>query len=609
MCGIAGVLSNNTDLSEKLGVINSMSEKLRSRGPDEDGLYIEKNVCLIHRRLTVIDPEGGRQPMTRKHGNELYTIVYNGELYNTEDIRKKLISEGFSFEGHSDTEVLLCAYICFGEECVDMLNGIFAFAVYEHKAKKLFLARDPVGVKPLFYYNEKDSFVFASEIKAIFAYDEVTPEIDEEGLCELFFMSPGRTCGCGIFKNIKELLPGECMVYENSFVIKKRYFTLRARPHNDTLAKTVEYVRFLIKDSIERQLVSDVPLCTFLSGGLDSSIITKVASDYYIEKGRGQLSTYSVNYCDNKKYFTKSLFQPNSDDDYIGIMSEFAETNHTEVVLENKMLADALYDATIARDLPMMADVDSSLLLFCREMKKKFTVGVSGECADELFGGYPWYHNKDILFEECFPWARSLDTRRAVLKKGFLPQGEEYVHQKYLDIVNHTEYLPGDTPLEKRMRQMYALNFYGFMQNLLERKDRMSMYSGFEVRVPFCDRRIVEYSFNMPWEMKALNGREKGILRVAFSDLLPYDIVWRKKSPYPKTHNPEYMRIMSRRVKELFESNSPVTHLLDKETVYSYIENSDNMKSMWYGQLMRAPQVLAFIIQLDMWFKEYNIQP
>ena len=395
------------------------------------------------------------------------------------------------------------------------------------------------------------------------------------------------------------------MSYSGGLLKKRRYFKLTARPHTEGLSDTVEKARFLIKDSIERQLVSDVPLCTFLSGGLDSSIITKVASDYYREKGKGQLSTYSVNYTDNKKFFKKSLFQPNSDEDYIYMMVEHAKTNHHEVVLDNIELANALYDATIARDLPMMADVDSSLLLFCREMKNDYTVALSGECADELFGGYPWYHNEKILFEECFPWSRSLDIRRSILKKGFLPKGEEYVHEKYIDMLREADYLPDDTPKAKRMREMYALNFYGFMQNLLERKDRMSMYSGFEVRVPFCDKRLVDFSYNLPWNLKAMNAREKGLIRTAVSDMLPYEIVWRKKSPYPKTHNPVYMEAVTKRVRQLFTSNSPVLEYIDVDGVENIIANPDKISSPWYGQLMRAPQILAFIIQLDFWLRHY----
>ena len=347
------------------------------------------------------------------------------------------------------------------------------------------MARDPIGVKPFFYYQYDSGLLFASEIKSLLANPIVKPQIDEQGLMELFFLGPGRTNGGGIFKGVGELLPGECCLYKDGKLTKKRYFKIKAREHTHNKNQTIEHVRFLLTDAIERQLISDVPLCTFLSGGLDSSIISNVASNYFKRKGK-ILDTYSVNYTDNKKYFQKSLFQPNSDEDFIDIMTEHIGSNHHQVIIDNTDLYNALFDAVKARDLPGMVDVDSSLLLFCKEVKKDFTAALSGECADELFGGYPWYHNNDILFEECFPWSRSQEIRRSILKNGALPKGEEYVHERYLKTCRETDFLPSDTPHQKRMREMFMLNFNWFMQTLLDRKDRCSMYNGLEVRVPFC---------------------------------------------------------------------------------------------------------------------------
>lgn len=547
--------------------------------------------------------------MTINHGQESYTLVYNGELYNTEDLRRELLAQGYTFQGHSDTEVLLTAYIHWGESCVEKLNGIFAFAVWDQALHRLFVARDRIGVKPLFYYAYKGGLLFASEIKALLANPIVKPQIDEQGLNEIFFIGPGRSGGFGVFKNVRELLPGECAVYKNGILKKRRYFTLQAREHTDNEAQTIEKTRFLLTDSIRRQLVSDVPLCCFLSGGLDSSIISKTAADYYKETGKGPLPTYSVDYIDNEKYFTKSLFQPNADNVYIRMMCEHIGSQHREVVLDNQKLFEALLPAVEARDLPAMVDVDSSLLLFCKAVKENFTVALSGECADELFGGYPWYHNREILFEECFPWSRSLDIRRSILKPGLLKNGEAYVHDRYMDTVRQTDKLPTDSPLEARMKEMFMLNFHWFMQGLLDRKDRMSMYSGLEVRVPFCDYRIVEYAYNMPWSLKALHGREKGILRTAMSDLLPYDIVWRKKSPYPKTHNPLYMQLVSEGAKKVLrDKKSVLNQFLDEKGVLEIIEHPEEIRSPWYGQLMRAPQILAYIIELDHWFKTYHVE-
>ena len=611
MCGIAGWLDKYEDLSEKSDIIGSMTTSLAPRGPDDSGVFLSSahSVCLMHRRLAVIDPNNGQQPMTRSFGGYKYTIVYNGELYNAPELRDELEALGCSFETTCDTEVLLYSYIYFGENCVNKLNGIFAFAVWDEKRKSLFAARDRVGVKPFFFFEYTGGLIFASEIKALLKNPRVKPVVDTDGLYDIFFLGPARTPGFGIFKNVKELLPGECMSYKNNILKRRMYFTLKAAEHTDSREQTIEKCRELLTDSINRQLVSDVPLCCFLSGGLDSSIICRTASQAYKKDGKGRLDTYSVDYSDNDRYFKKSLFQPNKDSDYIGLMSDFIDSRHYNVVLSNSDLYYALYDSVKSRDLMPMADVDSSLLLFCREVKKDFTVALSGECADELFGGYPWYHNEEILFRQSFPWSSDCRIRRSILKKGILKGGEEYAAQKYLDTVNSTDKLKSDTRLDSRMREMFVLNYYWFMQCLLERKDRASMYSGLEVRVPFCDYRIVEYAYNMPWALKALDGREKGILRTAFDGLMPQEIVWRKKSPYPKTHNPIYMELVSRGVLDvLSRKDSIVAQLIDIDGVREIIEHPDNISSPWYGQLMRAPQILAYIIQLDFWAREYGVE-
>ena len=610
MCGIAGWLEKYTDLTQRSVIINNMVKALEKRGPDQQGIFFgkEKDICLMHRRLAVIDPSGGTQPMTKNVKGETYTIVYNGEIYNTAELTQELKQNDYVFTTHSDTEVILNAYICWGEKCVEKLNGIFAFAIYEHNSRKLFAARDRIGVKPFFYYQYQDGFLFASEIKALLKCPKVKPLVDEEGLYDIFFIGPGRSGGNGIFKNVSELLPGECGIYHNGVFKKKKYFSLTARPHPHNEKQTAEYLRWLLKDAVTRQLVSDVPLCTFLSGGLDSSIISKIASDYFQENGKGKLTTYSVDYTDNARYFQKSLFQPNADSDYIRKMSDFAHTNHKNIVLDNESVYYALYGSVKARDLPAMTDVDSSLLLFCREVKKDYTVALSGECADELFGGYPWYHNEEILFEDTFAWSRNQKIRRNVLKKGLLPKGEEYVKEKYNSAVRSVDTMPDESRLEKRMKEMFVLNFNWFMQGLLDRKDRCSMYSGLEVRVPFCDYRIVEYAYNMPWNIKAYEGREKGIVRKAMEEILPDEIVWRKKSPYPKTHNPIYFKLVSEAMRKVIADKDPVMQFLDEKAVTDIIENPNNITDPWYGQLMKAPQILAYLLQINFWLKEYHVQ-
>ena len=609
MSGIAGWIDYNKDVSEEIKIIEKMSNSLKERGPDENGVYKNKNACMIHRRLVVLDPENGKQPMylCKNFGN--YVIVCDGKIYNTKEIQNELIEQGYKFRSHSDTEIILAAFACWKEKCLEKLNGVFAFAVFNKDTKEVFFARDRMGIKPLFFYEYEGGLVFGSEIKTLLSNPFVESLIDEEGLNEIFFLGPGRTLGKGVIKGVQELKPAEYVYFSEKGLKRSIYWKIVAREFTDNIYKAEEKTRYLIKDSIEKQMVSDIPIFCFLSGGLDSSIVFKIASDYYKENGKEKLSTFSVDYIDNAKYFIKNIFQPNTDKKYIEIMLKEIESNHTFVTLDSAELAGYLKEATLARGLPGMGDIDSSLFLFCKEINKKFTIGLSGECSDEIFGGYPWYHDEKLLYEESFPWSRNLEIRRKILKDGLLKNGEEYVQQMYLDTVNSTDKLPSDTKLDARMREMFILNINWFMQTLIERNDRMSASNGLEVRVPFCDYRIVEYAFNMPWGIKAYEGREKGILRKAMNGILPDKIVNRKKSPYPKTHNPIYMKMVAMKVREILEDkNSMSSQMFSKEEVLNIIENPDKINIPWYGQLMGVPQILAYIIQIDCWFKEYNVK-
>ena len=607
MCGIAGWIDFNENLKDKEKVIANMQKTMMQRGPDAEGIYITQNAAILHRRLIVVDPENGRQPMRRNKGEDQYIITYNGELYNTEELRTELLEKSYIFEGHSDTEVLLAAFAEWGEDCVQKLNGIYAFGVWNETKQSLCLVRDRIGVKPLFFYEYNGGLIFGSEIKALLANPKVKPVLTKEGVNEIFLLGPGRTSGCGVFRDIKELCPGQLATFDKDGLRVKTYWSLKAREHTDNLNQTIDKTRFLITDAVKRQLVSDVPLCCFLSGGLDSSIISKIAADEYAASGK-KLTTYSVDYQDNQKYFTKNRFQPDDDALFIQIMSKAIDSSHNDVILDNEALANALEEAVCARDLPGMTDIDSSLLLFCREIKKDFTVSVSGECADEIFGGYPWYHNEEILFENTFPWSRSIALRKSLLQDGVLgADAEDYVRDRYHKTVLDTDSLPTDTRLEKRMREMFMLNFNWFMQTLLDRKDRMSMYSGLEVRVPFCDYRLVEYAYNMPWELKSLNGREKGIVREAMKGMLPDEILWRKKSPYPKTQNPLYFEIVKKRVFDLMQDKTSfLSQFIDKTAIENLAENPDSIKDPWYGQLMRTPQIFAYLLQVEYWMQKYK---
>jgi asparagine synthase (glutamine-hydrolysing) len=608
MCGLAGIIDYKESPSRNGKAIQAMSASLARRGPDASGLYLDNCCVLVHRRLAVIDLEGGAQPMSAEGNGTAYTIVYNGELYNTEELREELRAQGRVFKGRSDTEVLLLSYIVWGEACLQKLNGIFAFAIWNHREKTLFAARDRVGVKPFFFYPFENGIVFGSEIKTLLESGRVPREVDRYGLYQMLLLGPGRTGGCGCIKGVKELLPGEYLFYGQSGLRRSLYWKLMASPHTDNAAETVEKTRFLINDAVTRQLVSDVPLACFLSGGLDSSIITHIAAAKYHEENR-ILRTYSVDYRDSEKYFVANSFQPTSDNRYIELMSRATGSSHSYIVLDNLDVADALEEAALARDLPGMADIDSSLLLFCREIKKQDTVCVSGECADELFGGYPWYHNPEILFTDAFPWSNATAMRINLFSPLLAhADAEEYVRNEYTEALRRTDYLDTDDRHARRMREMFVLNFYWFMQTLLDRKDRMSMYSGLEVRVPFCDHRLVEYAYNIPWNIKSLNGREKGIVRRAFSDLLPKEIIERKKSPYPKTFDPAFFsRVIEKTEKLLNDKNSMLSFFVDKNYLDSLKAAPDAMKVPWYGQLMRVPQVYGYLIQLDTVFRSCRL--
>ena len=610
MCGFVGVVNLKKNISGEKQVIIDMNQKLSKRGPDECGYYVEDNVLLGHKRLIVIDPNGGKQPMTYQYEGNTYTLVYNGQLYNTKELREELEQNGFTLESHSDTEVLLKSYIHFKEEIVQKLNGIFSFAIWDTKNKSLFMARDHFGVKPLYYSFVNGNLVFASEIKSILEFPEIEAKIDKQGICELFGIGPAHTAGTTAFKNINELKPANYIVYNENGIYVSQYWKLKSEPHTDNLDKTCEKVRYLLEDSIRRQLVSDVPLCTFLSGGLDSSIITLYAANYCKENGLPPLNTYSVDYINNDKNFVKTDFQPNSDNYYIDLMSNKLNTNHHTVMLDTPELAKSLEDAMIARDMPGMADVDSSLLLFCKNVKDEATVTLTGECADEIFGGYPWFFREDALRSGTFPWSIAISERQHLLNPAISEKLDlqEYIDYRYHESLSKVEILEDDTKETAEKRKISHLTLNWFMQTLLDRSDKMGMYNGFEIRVPFCDYRLAEYVWNIPWEMKALNGREKGLLRYIMKDVLPSEVVDRKKSPYPKTWNPTYLKEVKQMLTKMIENkDAPIHSLLNKEYILEIL-NTDGkaFTRPWFGQLMTGPQLMAYLCQVNMWLEKYQ---
>ena len=601
MCAIAGIIGLPAD--EK--TLGAMLQSMHRRGPDAEGIYETAEAIVLHSRLIIRDPEGGKQPMHLTWAGEKYTIVYNGELYNTEEIRKELEEAGHTFLGYSDTEVVLHAYAQFGEGCLLRFNGIFAFGVWEEKKKRLFLARDRIGVKPLFYMRHSGGLLFASEMKTILEYPSVQARLDEQGAAQLILLGPGRLPGSGVFRDMEEIEPGCCAFYEDGRLNGRRYWKLTDGEHRESFEETIEHVRFLVTDAIRRQMVSDEPVGTFLSGGLDSSIITAICALEEAKQGR-TLKTFSVDYQNNERFFQSNKFQPSADGAYIEIMRKAFDTEQHLTVLTPEDLCQALEDATIARDLPGMADVDFSLLAFCGRIREHTKVALSGECADEIFGGYPWYRDPEVRSRTGFPWAQNTAQRASVLLGWDTNRSEEFVMDAYRQTCRESDILPGTSALETRMKEMVNLNFRWFMQTLLDRKDRMSMYHGLEVRVPFCDWRVAEYLYGVPWEFKEHQGKEKGLLRAAMKGLLPEEVLWRKKSPYPKTFDPHYADLIAARFRQLLESDSPVWGMVRKEALVEIL--SEDSPWPWYGQLMRKPQTMAYFLQLDVWLRHYRVE-
>lgn len=603
MCGIAGEINFKNPIDAN--TLMKMSNALTPRGPDAEGMYEQKNVCLVHRRLIVIDPDNGRQPMTFGQ----YTLVYNGELYNTDELRCELQLKGYEFVGHSDTEVVLKCFAEYGEKCVEMFNGIFAFAVWDNARQRLFLARDRIGVKPLFYSLVDGGLVFASEIKSLLVHPQIKPVVTKEGVMQIMLLGPAREVGNGIFRDIKDIPAAYTAWFDRKGMKLRRYWKLTAKNHTEDFETTAAHTRELIVDAVKRQLVSDVGICTFLSGGLDSSVISAIAADEFKKRGE-MLHTFSIDYVNNHKNFRATEFQPDEDAPYVDKMAKFIGSEHTIVTLDTPQLAEALNAAVCARDLPGMADVDSSLYLFCREIKKHYSVAISGECADEIFGGYPWYHKPEVMNYNSFPWAVSVPERGALLRNPLSAgEAEDFVRKIYEHCLDDVDYLDGEDKTQRRSREMFILNMEYFMATLLDRKDRMSMAHGLEVRVPFCDYRLVEYAYNIPLAFRDYNSREKGLVRYAMTGLLPEDVLWRKKSPYPKTHNPDYMRLLSERLRTLLSGdNCRLTEIVNADALTQMLDtDGKTFTKNWYGQLMTIPQIYAYFIQIDEWLKRYDV--
>lgn len=613
MSGISGFFNSEVNYEDADGqwrdVLRRMSLVQKHRGPDGRGMTLKAHCGMAQMRLSVTDLFAAYQPTEREAGGNRCTIVYDGEIYNMCRLREELRAEGEVLRTDSDTEAVLAGYMRHGIDFIKRLNGVFAFAIWDEGRQKLYLVRDRVGAKPCFYTKKGDHFVFASEIKGLFAFPGIKAAVDKEGLCEIFGLGPAKTYGKGVFKDIAEVLPGHFLECDENGVRECCYWRLESRPHEDSWEQTVEKMKVLIEDAVTSQLVADVPVCTFLSGGVDSSLVTAICSKELKKQGK-LLDTYSFDFKDNDVNFRANAFQPSQDRPWVDRVKEYAATRHHYLECRNEELYDYLFEAVEARDLPCMADVESSMLYFCKKVAAGHKVALTGECADEIFGGYPWFHKNECFEAEIFPWSMDFMPRTMLLRDEVLAELplEEYARAAYQRTVAETPRLEGESGQEKRRREIAYLNLKWFMQTLLDRMDRTSMHAGLAARVPFADYRIIEYSWNIPWEMKNHAGIVKGLLRAAGSEYLPKEILYRKKSPYPKTYDPLYEQLVRRHMTEILEDgNAPICQLVDKEKVKKFMEHPVDYGRPFYGQLMAGPQLLAYFLQVNDWMVRYRL--
>lgn len=605
MCGIAGWIDWERDVTTQAGVVDAMAASLSRRGPDAAGSWSSPRAGLAHRRLAVIDPEGGAQPMVRAQRGGAVALVYNGEIYNHRELRAELEGRGQAFRTRSDTEVLLSAYLAWGRRCVERLRGMFAFAIWDGAREELLLARDPLGVKPIFYVEQGSAVLFGSEIKALLQCPLVTPEVDAEGLAEIFALGPVRTPGHGVLRGVRELRAGHLAVFRRAGAHVEAYWRLESRAHEDDLPTTAARIGALLRASVAEQLVADVPVGVLLSGGLDSSAIAACAAESRRDAGEPPPPSFALDFVRHQEHFRPSLLRPDRDTPWarrvaahLGVLLEVVE-------LDTPALVGRLLDAMRARDLPSAGEADASLLLLFERAKPQTTVLLSGESADEIFGGYAWMILDAFLPQDRFPWRFQATAAllRPEVRAAVRP--EEYAHERYREALAEVPALPGEDAGEARRRALLHLALTRFLPSLLERKDRMSMAASIEVRVPFCDPRLVEYAWNVPWAMKLVGGLEKGILRQALRGALPDDVLNRRKSPYPSTHDPSYLRAVSDEVARILDDpGAPVLALVDAPAVRALVQRA---RGAVPGQMSDDRPTLDYLIQVNSWLREYRV--
>lgn len=608
MAGIAGIANTARPLASELENVKNMTEVQEKRGGTVLKIKNAGHGVFGCTSLFSCDNKEKQLPMSLKHDGTEYTVCFDGLIYNSKEIKQELNKRNIRSDGMEDHELALAAYLRWGAGCLNRMNGVFAFSIWNAEKCELFLARDRFGIKPLYYTFKNSCLIFASELKGILANSNVDAVIDKTGICEVLGLGPAQSQGCGTFSGVFEVKPAHFAVFNKNGFNEHKYWQLESKAFEGNFSECADETKNLVFDAIDSQLEEKGRnLAFFLSGGVDSSVITALAANKF---GNG-INTFSLRYSGNDEYFTPTEYQPASDDYYIDLVSEVCGTNHHIVTVSTEDLVEHLTDSVDARDLPGMADVDSSLYFLCKKMGTGFNGALSGECADEVFGGYPWFHRKEDFDAKIFPWAKNIELRKSLISPKCLSPDEisAYIYSKYNNSVAETPGCSSDSYEEKRRREIAHLNLNWFMYTLGARSERIGMNCGLEIRMPFCDYKLVEYVWNIPWDFKAYNGREKGLLRTVFDGYLPEEVLWRKKSPFPKTHNPEYENIVKGILREIFEDkNSRIHDLINESFILDLMEQPSDYGKPWFGQLMATPQLYAYLIQLEYWLNKYNIR-
>lgn len=592
MSGICGIVSLSNIRKYKLSNLKEMLDKIKHRGVSENYYISPKSL------LGQINDKMMNLPLTKYDCIKRYTIILDGELYNGDKLKTQLEELGYKFKTNDDAEIILNTYIQYKERSLELFKGAYSFVIYD--GYKLFMARDKLGLKPLFYSLVNDFLFFGSEIKTLLAINSINRKISKENFIELFSFGPSFNKSHTPFENIFSVEPGEFITFSLRGLRRERYYKIPVKENTFTFEESKKIIKDLLNDAVKNQIKGE-KVGALLSGGLDSSIICSLLSKYQ------KLQTYCVDYVDNEINFKSNNFQRSRDNDYALIMANYLDTKHHEYKITAKSLADNLFNSMIARDKPAMADIDSSLYCFAKYLNQNENIVFSGECSDEIFGGYPWFYRNDSN-ESLFPWIRNIDNRINILNKEYQNYNyNEYLESEYSNALNDIEYLSTENEENRKWRKLTNLTINYFMPNLVQRNDSQGLSNGLIMRVPFADIDLLEFIYNLPKEYKYQNGTEKYILREAFSDELPLEITTRKKSPYPKTFDPNYFKLVSNNLMERFNDEySVLNKLFNKNEIIKIIDNPENQVP-WFGQLMTSPQLIAYLIQFDQWVKYYNI--